>query len=321
MKKFVITTLASVFMLTCGSDALAQTARARIADTPIRVEADLASAIIARLKEGGPVDVVDLKGDWYRVLVPSEQGKPRVGYVLANLVEIVNTDGLPKSIQAPPASRASGPIASSLSIAPTPAQAALQRDRATERERALKAEVDALQADVKALQNDQPTGQIGVGQTSQPGAHNPQTRDGFWFNAGLGFGSLSCSDCDFALSGVSGGLSLGSTINDRLLFGVGTTGYYKPIARSTLSAGTLDARLRFYPVRTSGFFLTGGMGLGHISIDNETEYGVGVVLGLGWDIRVGSNVSLTPFWNGVGVATSSNSNASVGQLGLGITIH
>jgi hypothetical protein len=224
-------------------------------------------------------------------------------------------------MQAPPQSRASRPIASSPSIAPTQAQVSLQRDKAIEREQALKTEIDALQADLKASQNDQPTGQVRVGQTPQPGARNPQTREGVWFNAGFGFGSLTCSDCDFTLSGASGGLSLGTTINDRLLFGVGTTGYYKPIAGSTLTLGTLDARLRFYPVRTSGFFLTGGMGLGHISLDNETEYGFGLVLGLGWDIRVGSNVSLTPFWNGVGVATSSNVNASVGQIGLGITIH
>ncbi|MEQ1909374.1 MAG: hypothetical protein ABMA15_11155 [Vicinamibacterales bacterium] len=63
-----------------------------------------------------------------------------------------------------------------------------------------------------------------------------------------------------------------------------------------------------------------GLGLGSISVDGESEVGVGSVLGLGWDIRVGRKVSLTPFWNGFAVATSSD-DANVGQLGLGITVH
>ena len=52
----------------------------------------------------------------------------------------------------------------------------------------------------------------------------------------------------------------------------------------------------------------------------ETSTGVGAVLGLGWDIRVGRNVSITPFWNGIGV-DSEGANANVGQIGLGVTIH
>jgi hypothetical protein len=127
-----LTTLALSLLLFTGSIAGAQTARARIADTPIRGEAHLSSPIIATLKEGGLVDIVDLQGDWYRVLVPNEQGKPRVGYVLAHLIEIVNT-----------ARPTAGPP-----IPPTRAQLdALQAER-----KALQ-QVDALRADLNALQN------------------------------------------------------------------------------------------------------------------------------------------------------------------------
>jgi hypothetical protein len=52
MNKTIITTLASFLLFFSGIVADAQTARARIADTPIRGEASLASAIIATLKEG-----------------------------------------------------------------------------------------------------------------------------------------------------------------------------------------------------------------------------------------------------------------------------
>ena len=114
-------------------------------------------------------------------------------------------------------------------------------------------------------------------------------------------------------------------MSERLLLGVGTTGWYKSQDGIASSVGTLDARLRFYPSIASGFFLTGGLGLGTISVgvansSSESETGVGLLLGLGWDIRVGSNVSLTPFWNGTAVRTS-NADANFGQLGLGITVH
>ena len=148
----------------------------------------------------------------------------------------------------------------------------------------------------------------------------PQTRNGFWFSAGIGFGSLGCENCLGREDGLSGGLSLGTVVGDRVLFGVGTTGFAKTILGETFSVGTLDARIRFYPIRTSGFFLNGGVGLGSVSYAGESEFGLGLMLGLGWDIRVGRNVSLTPFWNGFAMS-NSNVDANVGQLGIGFTIH
>jgi len=203
----------------------------------------------------------------------------------------------------------------------TAAQIQQQHAKAKAREQALKSEVDALQARLDALPNGQPIGQGETSQVPQPAAPRLQTREGVWFNAGFGLGTLSCIECDGWLNGLSGGLSVGRTMSDRLLLGVGTTGFYRSVLGSGLSAGSVaDARLRFYPVRTSGFFITGGMGLGSISIANESEYGLSTVLGLGWDVRVRRNLSLTPFWSGIGVVTS-NANASVGQIGLGITVH
>ena len=53
---------------------------------------------------------------------------------------------------------------------------------------------------------------------------------------------------------------------------------------------------------------------------SASETGPGLMLGLGYDIRVGSSLSLTPFWNGFAVRTS-NSDANVGRLGLSLTVH
>jgi outer membrane protein with beta-barrel domain len=156
-------------------------------------------------------------------------------------------------------------------------------------------------------------------------AQRAQTRQGFWFNGGLGYGSLGCDNCDGREGGFSGGLSLGGSLSQKVLLGVGTTGWTKSEGGVTLTVGTLDARIRFYPSATGGFFLTGGLGIGSISaelagVGSGSETGVGIVLGLGFDIRIGGNVSLTPFWNGFAVR-SSDSDANVGQIGLGVTIH
>ena len=69
-------------------------------------------------------------------------------------------------------------------------------------------------------------------------AQMPQARDGFWFNAGLGYGSLGCENCEGREGGLSGGLSLGTTLSSKLLIGVGTTAWTKEEdgARLLLSA-------------------------------------------------------------------------------------
>ena len=162
-----------------------------------------------------------------------------------------------------------------------------------------------------------------VAPTSQ--AQRPQVREGFWFNVGLGIGSLGCDDCGSRESALSGQLGLGGTLSDKVIIGVMSNGWTKSENGVTLTAGTLVAGIRFYPSSTGGFFLTGGLGLGSISAEisgfgSDSEIGVGALLGLGYDFRVGDNVSLTPFWNGF-ATTTDNADANVGQLGLSVTLH
>jgi hypothetical protein len=151
-----------------------------------------------------------------------------------------------------------------------------------------------------------------------------QARDGFWFSAGLGYGSLGCENCDGREGGLSGGLSLGTTVSSKLLIGVGTTAWTKEEEGARLTAGTLTAMARFYPAASSGFFVVGGLGLGSVEASfggiSARENGGAAVLGMGYDIRVGSNMSITPFWNGAGIS-ASDINTNYGQIGLGLTIH
>jgi len=202
VNKLAIATIASSLLLFTGTAARAQTARARIADTPIRGEANLASAIIATLKEGDPVDVVDRQGDWCRVLVPNELGKARAGYVLANLLEMMSTDGSPQPIPAP-ASRAARPIAEGPPIAPTLAEIG-QRQKTADRIQAAKAEVDALQANLAAVQGGQPIGQprsaMPAPADTVPMPRTPNRFTNVWLDVNLGMALSAASESRYSFS-------------------------------------------------------------------------------------------------------------------------
>lgn len=156
-------------------------------------------------------------------------------------------------------------------------------------------------------------------------AQSSQARDGFWFNAGLGYGSLGCQDCGSREGGFSGGLALGGTVSQKLLVGVASQAWTKSEQGATLTAGTLQGAVRFYPSATGGFHLLGGIGVGTVDVEIEgiggaSETGFSAALGVGYDIRMSDNVSLTPFWNGIGIAYDGG-DANFGQIGAGVTVH
>jgi hypothetical protein len=270
---------------------------------PVLAKPDAAMVPLRMAKEGSVLTVLATEGAWFRVEFQDPQYGRRVGYIEKQHVSVMAPVQQAMDLSVPE----SGPARNAL---PTPQRQVSQTVSQPSPEKG-----SGL---VPAASAGQPTVQT-------PVMTNSQSRNGFWFNGGLGYGSMGCENCIGRVSGASGGLALGATMSDRLLFGVGTTAWYKSEDGFTSSVGTFDARLRFYPSVTSGFFLTGGLGLGTISagirdVGTETEVGVGLMLGLGWDIRVSPNVSLTPFWNGSAVNTA-NANSNFGQLGLGVTIH
>lgn len=163
-----------------------------------------------------------------------------------------------------------------------------------------------------------------VGNAQGQQAQYGPKHSGFWFSAGLGYGSLGCQNCGSREGGASGNLALGGTLSEKVLLGVSSNGWFKSENGSTLSVNALTAAIRFYPSAPGGFFLMGGLGVGTVSanvtgVGSGSETGFGALLGLGYDIRMGYKVSLTPYWNGFAM-NSSNSDANVGQIGLGITV-
>jgi len=162
----------------------------------------------------------------------------------------------------------------------------------------------------------------------QPGAaqERPQVREGFFIGFGLGWGSLGCSDCGGEREGgFSGYLKLGGTVNDQLLLGFETNGWTKEENGVTLSQGNLSGTAYYYPQPEKGFFLKGGLGLSTLDLSisgfgEGSETGFGLIGGLGWDARVGSNFSLTPYANFV-YGSFDGGSTNVVQAGLGLTWH
>jgi hypothetical protein len=150
-------------------------------------------------------------------------------------------------------------------------------------------------------------------------AQQAQTRQGFWIGGGLGYGSLGCNGCD-RLGGVSGYLKLGGTLRQNILVGVETNGWTKSEFGQTLTMGNMSGAAYFYPMPSNGLFIKGGLGYSILDDGFNNESGFGLLAGLGYDVRVGRNMSITPVANWFR-GSFSGASANVLQIGLGVTSH
>lgn len=154
-------------------------------------------------------------------------------------------------------------------------------------------------------------------QLAADGPGRLHSRQGMWFNVGLGVGVGN------DIGGQSANLAVGWALSPRLLMAVGSSDWRDSFDRATLTMGTLDLRVQFYPELNGGFFLTGGLGLGYMWLSdsgNGPDIGRAVLIGLGYDARVGENMSITTFVNRAAIHTP-DPRGSIGQIGVGLTLH
>ncbi|PYP48221.1 MAG: hypothetical protein DMD42_01545 [Gemmatimonadetes bacterium] len=173
-------------------------------------------------------------------------------------------------------------------------------------------------------------------------------RDGFWFDGGLGHGTMSVS-CDSVCGGGprTGGttafLQLGAAVSQQVRIGGAVHVWWRSgqpdftsSAVATERLSTLGAVLDYYPAPTSGFFLGCGVGVSnyhsHSGDAAADASGWGFTVDAGYDIAVGSKVSLTPqltyAYGGIGAVNVTGAHASsltgwkqnVIDLGLGLTL-
>jgi hypothetical protein len=159
-------------------------------------------------------------------------------------------------------------------------------------------------------------------------AQRPQTRQGFWISGGPSWGSLdlACDGCETDReTGLTLLLAMGGTLRPNLLLGGELEGWSKEIGGVDLTVGHLSGVVYWYPRPASGLFLKGGAGLALYSVDagplgEEDDSGLGLHAGVGYDFRVGRNLSLTPaagvFWGDFG-----GGDANVLHLGVAVTGH
>ncbi len=159
-------------------------------------------------------------------------------------------------------------------------------------------------------------------------AQNPQTRQGFFISVGLGGGSFGCEGCGDRETGGAGVIHLGGTLNPRLLLGADLSGWSKSEGGARITHANATAALQFYPSAASGFFVKGGLGVSTLEFEasgggftfSGRESGLGLTGGLGYDIRLGANFSLTPYGM-FGWGNFDGGSANNVQLGLAATFH
>jgi hypothetical protein len=165
-------------------------------------------------------------------------------------------------------------------------------------------------------------------------------REGFWIGFGLGGGSIgsSCPSCGTdRTSGVTGFLRLGGTLSQHVLLGGEVDGWGRSQNGVTGSMGFGSFVASIYPSGRGAFFLQ--LGLGGMTyteddgIDKVTATAPAGSLGLGYDIRVGRMLSITPFLNalassavsfqvnGVSVPSGEDIRLNLVHLGIGLTWH
>jgi hypothetical protein len=162
---------------------------------------------------------------------------------------------------------------------------------------------------------------------------NPVTREGFWGAISFGYGhsSLTASNGSFADSAQGGGvavdLKLGGTLSPTVRLGGEVNVWTKSVSGLTENVGNVSAAIYLYPTPRSGFFVKGGAGLASYQVSQgnttSTTSGFGLLGGIGYDIRLGGKVSLTPvanfFWGHDGdLSPITGIKHTIFDIGLGV---
>ncbi len=134
-------------------------------------------------------------------------------------------------------------------------------------------------------------------------AQQPSARHGFWAALGLGYGANSMSNVpsDYKGGAATASLKLGGTPKPNLRLGGEVNVWTKDVNGVTESVGNISGAVYFYTAARSGFFVKGGVGLASFQLSQGSSTGstsgFGFLTGLGYDLRLGGKVSLSPITN------------------------
>lgn len=138
--------------------------------------------------------------------------------------------------------------------------------------------------------------------TTDLAAQRPQTRPGFWASMSAGTGNLNWS-CDGCSKRDHGGatlaMRLGGSTSQNFLLGAEFNWTFVDLGTDAINGGYSAFTVYWYPSATGGLFIKGGVGIGTYyrrTSDSVTarSTSAAILLGAGYDIRVGRKISLNP---------------------------
>lgn len=176
---------------------------------------------------------------------------------------------------------------------------------------------------------------------AQAQSAKPQTRQGFNISFGLGGGSGQLTTDQGSNSDRKTGgtmyLNIGGTVMPNLTLGGEINGWTHSENNQTGTFATMMAVAHYYPMLTNGWYVTGGLGVASAQAKDDNtgdkleSNGLGLEIGTGYDWRLGTNFSLSPYFQYVygtkGTAKLNGQDAGMKmggnffQLGLGFTWH
>lgn len=157
--------------------------------------------------------------------------------------------------------------------------------------------------------------------TTQTAGESAPARAGFWASGGPGGGVSDEASAGFGLY-----LRMGGTVSDHVLVGGEVLGIVDSSASVVATLGNVTASAMIDPGSPGGWLLKAGVGVASFTTRVKdldftgTDEGFGITLGIGNDIRIGSNLWLTP---NVDILVQSfdgfaDSTIFMATLGLGI---
>ena len=163
-------------------------------------------------------------------------------------------------------------------------------------------------------------------------AQDKPRHDRFWWAFGLG-GGWNAINVDFEPTtrrwqfdfdgprGASAYFRLGGTVNQHVLFGGEAFVFWREgQSGQDLERVNANAIALIYPGAEGGLFFKGGFGVASSEGPRGDESGVGTTLGAGFDLRIGTNIFVTPNIDVMVQMFEESTNASL-LFTMGFTWH
>lgn len=182
---------------------------------------------------------------------------------------------------------------------------------------------------------------LSLGASTFPQLASAQERKGMWFAAGVGYNSVAfdCANCDEPVTDLAPYIKVGWTLHPQILIGLEISVWSHDLTIGTdpqetsTPTGFINRSLTLtvYPKNSLNLFMKGGVGYQTSSVpcptfaclrenDNAPYLGAeGVSAGtlhatVGYDIRLGPRIALTPSLDYTSVATADWSSSRYGQV-------